>query len=83
MRPPLAARRELPRSAETLWKTLRLSIGVGKFDVERGLEPEHQVDARMRRHARLEEVRVVVERRDVDRQMAVLADDLPDPFLRT
>ena len=34
----------------------------------------------MGRHARLEEVRVIVERRDVDRQVAVLPDDLPDPF---
>ena len=62
--------------ADTLWKTLRLSIASGKLDVELRLETEHQVDARMRGHPGLEEVGVVVERRDIHGQMAVLADDL-------
>ena len=51
---------------------------IGELDVERVLEREHHVDARVRGHARLVEVGVVGERVDVDGQAGVVAEDLAD-----
>ena len=45
---------------------------------ERRLERKHQVDARVRGHARLVQVRMVIESLDIDGQTAVLLDDLSD-----
>ena len=49
---------------------------VRELDVEAVLEGEHQVDARVRGHARLVEVGVVAQRVDVHGQAAMFLDDL-------
>ncbi len=61
-----------------LSKTLGREHAVGKLDVEMVLEREHHVDARVGAQARLVEVGVRRKRAHVDRQAAVVVDDLAD-----
>ena len=53
---------------------------VGELDVERVLERQHHVDARVRGHAGLEQVGLIVERLDVDRKPGVVAQYAADLF---
>ncbi len=80
MRRRLATRPARAAIETTLSKTLRLSIESRNSMSKAVLERDHHVDARVGGHAGLVEVGVIVERRHVHRQVAVLTDDLSDPF---